>query len=133
MSGTADKQKREFSEWAKDNLGEKVGIWYATYIEQFGTLLKKFNLDGGKDYYTNFFFYTSFDEFKDIYKQVIGQTDNEIAEIVKGKQLRYPEEYAQQKLEWNRQYAQILIATEICLSLKMVKEANLTIMEALLI
>ena len=107
MSGTADKQKREFSEWAKDNLGEKVGIWYAPYIEQFGTLLKKFNLDGGKDYYTNFFFYTSFDEFKDIYKQVIGQTDNEIAEIVKGKQLRYPEEYAQQKLEWNRQYAQM--------------------------
>ncbi|MGV9034433.1 AAA family ATPase [Lactococcus lactis] len=107
MSGTADKQKKEFSLWAKENLGEKVGIWYAPYIEKFGTLLRKFDLDAEKDYYTNFFFYTSFDEFKDIYKQVIGQSDDEIAEIIKGKQLRYPEKYAQQKLQWSKGYAQM--------------------------
>lgn len=106
MSDAVENQKNQFAAWAKENLGEKTGLWYAPYLEQLGTLLRQFNLDGGKEFYQNFFYYRSFAEFKDIYKSIIGQNDDEISAILKGKQLRYPDSYAQQKLEWNQKYAQ---------------------------
>ena len=107
MNITAAEQEKQFSDWSRENLGKKTGLWYAPYIEQLGSLLKNFELDNERDYYTNFFYYRTFDEFKDIYKQIIGQTEDEIAEILKGKQLRYPNSYAKQKLEWNQKYAQM--------------------------
>lgn len=105
MSTIADLQKEQFSEWAKENLGEKVGIWYSPYLEQLGVLLRRFNLDKGHDYHTNFFLYTNYDDFKSVYQEILGQTDEDIMKILNGKAIRYPEEYAQKNYEWNRQYA----------------------------
>ncbi|MGL4335168.1 MAG: hypothetical protein ACRCSC_08950, partial [Lactococcus garvieae] len=98
MSNSADEQKYQFSAWATENLGEKTGIWYSPYLERLGVLLKQFELNKGHGFYENFFYYRSFEEFKEVYKQLIGQNDEDISKILKGKQIRYPDSYAQEKL-----------------------------------
>lgn len=109
MSGTADNQKKQFSGWAKENLGEHVGNWYAPYLEQLGKLLKNFNLDGGHSYNENFFYYTDFEDFKVVYMEIIGDSNDAVNNVVKGKSPRYPNEYAQRKLDWNKKYVNMLI------------------------
>lgn len=106
MSISKVEQKEQFSEWASENLGETVGSWYSAFLEQFGLLLEKFNLNEGKKYHHNFFCYQTFSDFRDVYKSIIGQSDDEISAILKGKPVRYPDSYAQQKLDWNQKYAQ---------------------------
>lgn len=104
---SVEEQKKKFSDWSKENLGEKSGVWYSPYLEELGILLKKFELDNGNNYYDNFFYYQTFEEFREIYKLVTGQTDSEIVEILKGKRLGYPVSYTQQRLAWNQKYAQM--------------------------
>lgn len=107
MTINVDEQKQKFSAWSKDNLGPKTGIWYSPYLEVLGELLKQFQLDNGQDYYENFFQYQTFEGFKNIYQKIIGQTDTEITKILNGSPLRYPNSYAQKKVDWNQKYAQM--------------------------
>lgn len=44
MSDSMEVRKRQYKDWAKDNLGEKTGIWYAPYLEKLGSLLNRFGL-----------------------------------------------------------------------------------------
>lgn len=107
LSNSADEQKYQFSAWATENLGEKTGIWYSPYLERLGVLLKQFELNKGHSFYENFFYYRSFEEFKEVYKQLIGQNDEDISKILNGKQIRYPDSYAQEKLLWKKKYARM--------------------------
>lgn len=109
MSYSVEERKNQFSLWATENLGDKTGIWYSPYIEQLGTLLREFGLDGGKQYKDNFFEYRSYLEFKDVYQQLIGQSEDDISQILQGKKLRYPNDYAKMKLEWMQKYAQMSV------------------------
>lgn len=107
MSESALEQKKQFSAWAKENLGEKTGIWYAPYIEQLGSLLKKFELDIDNDYHQNFFYYQMYSDFKNVYQEIIGQNEADIIDILKGKAKRYPKNYADLKVAWIKKYAQM--------------------------
>ena len=42
MSDSMEVRKQRYKDWAKDNLGEKTGIWYAPYLEKLGSLLNRF-------------------------------------------------------------------------------------------
>lgn len=99
--------KEEFEEWAKINLGNKTGMWYAPYIDKMGIFLRDFDLDKGLEIKDNFFEYQTYEEFKGIYQQIIGQTDEDLVKILKGSPIRYPDTYAKQKLDWNQKYAQM--------------------------
>lgn len=99
-----NQQKEKFSDWAAENLGEKTGFWYSPYLEQLGMLLNQFGLVKG--YKDNFFDYQLYEEFKKIYQQIIGQSDDDIEAILRGSRKRYPNQYAEQKLEWNKKYAE---------------------------
>lgn len=103
MNNKAEEQKKHFIDWAAENLGEKTGVWYAPCLEQLGFLLEKFGI--GEKYQKNFFDYRIFEDFKVIYKKIIGQEDNDIPAILKGYQKRYPESYAEQKVKWTNNYA----------------------------
>jgi len=93
-------QKEEYSIWVAENLGEKTSTWYAPYLERLGVLFAKFDLYVG--YNGNFFAYKNYEEFKDIYQRIIKQSDEEIAEILKGSKVRYPKSYAAQKITWRQ-------------------------------
>lgn len=107
LNGSTGEQMIKFSEWVSENLGEKTGAWYSPYLEKMGILLKQFGLDKNLEFHDNFFDYQTYEEFKKVYQQIIGQSDHEIEEILKGRQLRYPDSFAEQKLQWNREYAQM--------------------------
>lgn len=53
MGNSMEIRKQLFRDWAKDNLGEKTGIWYTPYLEKLGLLLSKFELSNS--YFENFF------------------------------------------------------------------------------
>ncbi|MBB5887148.1 AAA family ATPase [Lactovum miscens] len=107
MSITAEDQKKYFSDWSKDNLGEKTGIWYAPFLENLGKLFKDFSLDNGRDYFTNFFNYRSFEEFKNIYLDITQQPESDVPVILKGINKRYPNSFNEINIKWLEKYSQM--------------------------
>lgn len=107
LSNSADEQKRQFSAWAMENLGEQIGMEYSPYIEKFGSLLRQSGLDNEKNFYENFFYYRSFEEFKEIYQQIMNfQHDEDIFKILKGGKVNYPDSYPNKNLVWKQTCAQ---------------------------
>jgi len=105
---TVEERKNKFLVWSNDNLGEGTDILYAPYLERLGVLLREFNMNNGKEYFDNFFYYRSYEEFKDVYTEIIEQTDDEISKILRGELVRYSDYYSKQKLEWKQKYAQMV-------------------------
>lgn len=105
MSNLMEEQKQQYIDWATENLGEATGGWYAPYLERLGSLLKKFDLGDG--FYENFFYYKNFSDFKDIYQQITGESDEDVTQILRGKQKRYSKEFNTKKDAWLHKYAQM--------------------------
>ena len=105
MSDSMEVRKQQYKDWAKDNLGEKTGIWYAPYLEKLGSLLNRFGL--GSSYFENFFYYKTFDEFQEVYQKITGDTDSSLSEILKGKRKNYTKEFVEINETFKQQYAKI--------------------------
>lgn len=105
MSNLTEEQKQQYIGWATENLGDATGEWYAPYLEQLGSLLKKF--DFGDGFYENFFYYKNFLDFKDIYQQITGDSDEAVGQILEGKRKQYSKEFAGKKDTWLQKYAQM--------------------------
>lgn len=98
-------QKQKYKVWVTENLGEKTGIWYAPYLEKLGNLLEKYEL--AKGYEEDFFAYQSYPEFKNIYKQMTEQSDEDIERYVSGKGTpRYPEKYGTTRVQFRYKIAE---------------------------
>ncbi|QGM81456.1 hypothetical protein [Otariodibacter oris] len=102
MNNIAEQQKILFSEWAMENLGKQSGGWYAPYIDKLGHLLKSFGLNDGKIYRKSFFSYRSFEEFKNIYKKITEDNDEQIEKILKGKQPHYQKAFSKKMRNGNK-------------------------------
>ncbi|WEB81022.1 AAA family ATPase [Vagococcus lutrae] len=107
MANDANDQKQQFSDWAKENLGEKTGLWYSPFLEKLGKLLKNFGLDNGRGYYTNFFYYRSYDELEEIYLEITKQPEADMSDILKGTSKRYPNSFNDVNIKWLNKYAQM--------------------------
>lgn len=105
MSDSMEVRKQQYKDWAKDNLGEKTGIWYAPYLEKLGSLLNRFGL--GSSYFENFFYYKTFDEFQEVYQKITGDTDSSLSEILKGKRKNYTKEFVEINETFKQQYAKM--------------------------
>lgn len=105
MSDSMEVRKQRYKDWAKDNLGEKTGIWYAPYLEKLGSLLNRFGL--GSSYFENFFYYKTFDEFQEVYQKITGETDSSLSEILKGKRKNYTKEFVEINETFKQQYAKM--------------------------
>lgn len=105
MSDSMEVRKQRYKDWAKDNLGEKTGIWYAPYLEKLGSLLNRFGL--GSSYFENFFYYKTFDEFQEVYQKITGDTDSSLSEILKGKRKNYTKEFVEINETFKQQYAKM--------------------------
>ncbi|CCK20657.1 restriction endonuclease [Lactococcus laudensis] len=105
MSDSMEVRKQRYKDWAKDNLGEKTGIWYAPYLEKLGSLLNRFGL--GSSYFENFFYYKTFDEFQEVYQKITGDTDSSLSEILKVKRKNYTKEFVEINETFKQQYAKM--------------------------
>ena len=105
MNSVIDARKEKYKSWVTENLGEKTGIWYTPYLEKLGSLLEKFDL--GHGYEKNFFAYSSYGEYKTIYQDITGQSDEDIDTLVTGRGTpRYPERFAANKINFKRKFAE---------------------------
>lgn len=105
MNDTLKTQKEKYYAWVIENLGEQTGPWYAPYLEKLGQLLEEFGLESG--YKDNFFEYQSYPEFKNIYQQMTGQSDEDIERLISGKSTpRYPKEFGTTRIQFRRKYAE---------------------------
>lgn len=105
MGNSMEIRKQLFRDWAKDNLGEKTGIWYTPYLEKLGLLLSKFELSNS--YFENFFYYETYDEFKEVYQKITGDKDSSLLELMKGKRKKYTKEFVKINESFKRHYAQM--------------------------
>lgn len=105
MNDVVNTRKEKYKAWVTENLGESTGSWYTPYLEKLGYLLEKFRLATG--YKENFFDYQSYSEYKDIYKQITEQNDEDIERLVTGKSTpRYPEKFGTTRIQFRKKYAE---------------------------
>lgn len=96
-----------FRDWAKENIGEKTGIWYSPYLKKMGHYLKIFNFEDSDGLKDNFFEYSTYKSFKEIYQKLFKESDESIQEILKGKTLRYPKETVLKIPAFTKSYAKL--------------------------
>lgn len=105
MNDDVNTQKEKYKVWVTENLGEKTGLWYTSYLEKLGHLLEKFGL--GSDYKEDFFDYQSYSEYKNIYQQMTEQSDEDIERLIIGKGTpRYPEKFGTTRIQFRQKYAE---------------------------
>lgn len=103
-----EKRERDFILWVNNNISKnkssnnKTGEWYSEYLRNMGLLLSNFGLSKEKEFNDNFFEYSTYDQFKEIYKSYIGQDEKDVIKILSGKNFKYPNDYADKKETWNR-------------------------------
>jgi len=96
----------EFIEWSTENIGEKTGGWYSPYLESMGYYLKLFEFEDVHDLEDDFFEYNTYDSFYQIYQQLFKESEETIAEVIKGKNKRYPKETVLKISRFTENYAQ---------------------------
>lgn len=96
----------EFNEWASENIGEKTGIWYSPYFKKLGKYLKLFNFENTEHLKDNFFEYSTYESFKEVYQELFNESDDSVQEIIKGKALRYPKDSVLKIPEFTSKYAE---------------------------
>lgn len=100
---TVAMQKENYSEWVTANLGEKTGMWYAPYLEKMGIYLEMFDIAHG--YQDNFFAYQTYAAFMQVYRELTGESKEDVEKILEGAIKHYPKEFVAQKLKWTKAYA----------------------------
>lgn len=101
-----EQQMQKYTTWSADNLGKQTGTWYSFYLVEMGGLLNKFNLYENISLNNNFFEYQSFEEFKQIYKQLTEDTDEAVKRILAGKAIRYPDSFKRIDEIWKNKCVQ---------------------------
>lgn len=101
---SSEKLKNEYTEWVKENLGPKVGIWYTPYLKRMGEDLSEFSIADG--FKTNFFEYDTFDEFSEVYKELTNENSESVATILQGRNKKYPVSFGKIKNAFTEKIAQ---------------------------
>lgn len=99
-------QEEKFFIWCFENLGGTIDVWYTPHLNKLGKRLEEFNLYPGKKYEYDFFNYSSYGEFKTIYKELTGDDDETISNVLKGKSPWYKEPFKSSQLSpWPKKVA----------------------------
>ena len=95
----------DYKQWSTQYLGKQVGKWYTPYLEQMGSLLKKFKIN--EDLNSDFFTYASYEEYLPIYVLITEDNEKEVAEILDGKRVHYSESMKIKNKLFLREYQQM--------------------------
>ena len=81
------KQEAFFVDWATENLGQKTGIWYKPFLEKMGQILSEAQISN--EFKENFFEYQSFERFLPVYKDILGESEESVFQVLMGKTSSY--------------------------------------------
>lgn len=96
--------ENEYNVWTIKNLAFARAIAYTPYLKRMGSDLEEFmNLT---DYKVNFFEYDTYEEYKNIYQSITGESDESISQIIKGSNEDYPVEIEDKFNEAKKKLAQ---------------------------
>src|SRR5690625_2878788 len=94
----------EYKTWSSENLGQATGRWYGEQLSRLRKVLDEIGI--ASEYKANFFDYTTYDQFKEVYQSLTGESDEVIEEILLGVSKRYPKLFQEKAKQFREGFAQ---------------------------
>ena len=94
----------EYKTWSSENLGQATGRWYGEQLSRLGKVLDELGI--ASKYKANFFDYTTYDQFKEVYQSLTGESDEVIEEILLGVRKKYPKLFQEKAKQFREGFAQ---------------------------